>query len=249
MDRLFTSLTVKDWVQGHLVKRKNRFVATVQLDSGALEDVYCPNTGAMTGFLDEGVPVMLSRANSASRKYPNTWEWAGLPSGWVGINTLRANGLVEEIIRKHWCEQLSDLVVVQAEKSVSEGSRFDFLCRDDVQGRDCLVEVKSVTLSDGAGGARFPDAVTARGAKHVNLLADYAKKGWRCVVVYLIQRDDCHTFKVADTIDPIYAASIRNARLAGVETVACAVCPVPEQGIYFSRTVPDGDINHVTGEL
>lgn len=63
---------------------------------------------------------------------------------------------------------MGTLAKIQREKTFG-GSRFDFYV-EDKDGQGGWLEVKGVTLEEG-GTARFPDAPTERGVKHVQELA------------------------------------------------------------------------------
>jgi len=110
----------------------------------------------------------------------------------------------------------------------------------------CYVEVKNTTmrrdLSPGAP-AEFPDAVTARGAKHLVELGDMVEQGHRAVMFYLVQRDDASSFTVAADIDPTYAEHLKQAIKRGVEVVAYG-CRVSPQEIEITGPV---DINRDIG--
>jgi len=93
-------------------------------------------------------------------------------------------------------------------------SRFDF------EAGGTLVEVKSVTLAEGGVG-RFPDAVTARGAKHVRELAELAGSGRRCAVAFVAQRGDVERIEMAEGIDAQFAREVRRAGEAGVLVLGC----------------------------
>src|SRR5690606_5777299 len=89
------------------------------------------------------------------------------------------------------------------------------------------VEVKNVHFRRTPGLAEFPDTVTARGAKHLEELGDMAEAGFRAVMLYLIQREDCDLFRICADLDPTYAGGFRRALSRGVEAyvVKCAVTP------------------------
>lgn len=93
------------------------------------------------------------------------------------------------------------------------------------------VECKNVTLVED-GVAAFPDAVTARGAKHLQTLMDIRAAGKRAAMLYIIQRPDGRCFSAADYVDPVYAAALRRAAEAGVE-VHPVVVHVSEDGIRY----------------
>jgi sugar fermentation stimulation protein A len=115
------------------------------------------------------------------------------------------------------------------------GSRVDFLLREP--GRPpCYVEVKSVTLARGAS-AEFPDAVTARGTRHLRELMEMRRQGARAVMLFLAQRADCQGFSVAADIDPAYATALAAASAAGVEILAYG-CRVSPQGIAIDSVLP-----------
>jgi sugar fermentation stimulation protein A len=109
-------------------------------------------------------------------------------------------------------------------------SRFDF----EVAGR--LVEVKSVSLADGHAGL-FPDAVTARGARHCDELAALAHRGRPTAIVFVAQRADIESVAAAKDIDPVFSRSLCTAAKAGVLVLACALRMTP-RGATAARRVP-----------
>jgi sugar fermentation stimulation protein A len=89
---------------------------------------------------------------------------------------------------------------------------------EDNNGKQCFVEIKNCTLVEN-GVARFPDAVTTRGQKHIQELVALAAKGHRAALFFLVQRTDAHAFTPAADIDPEYAQKLTQARLQGVEII------------------------------
>ena len=106
---------------------------------------------------------------------------------------------------------------------------------------DCYVEVKNVTAAVEGGVGYFPDAVTARGAKHLRELAAMVAAGHRAVLVFCVQRGDVAEVRPADHIDPAYGRALRDALAAGVEVLALGATVTP-QAIALTRrlavTVP-----------
>ena len=98
------------------------------------------------------------------------------------------------------------------------------------------MEIKSVTLKRENGLAEFPDAVTARGTKHLGELSAMVADGARAVMLYLVQREDCERFAIATDIDPVYGAALVVARAAGVETL-CRACRVTPALIELDRAL------------
>jgi sugar fermentation stimulation protein A len=123
---------------------------------------------------------------------------------------------------------------VQFEREVRLGnSRLDF--RLSMSDGVCWVEVKSVTLVED-GAARFPDAPTARGARHVRELTATVRNGENAAIVFVIQRPDALRFTSHDSADPAFGAALREAASAGVGVYAWA-CEVKRRAIEIARQI------------
>lgn len=203
-----------------LLRRYQRFLADVELADGRRLTAVCPNTGSMLGCCEPGSPVWLSESDSPTRKYRHTWELVQVGRVKVGINTGLPNRLVEEAITDGVIGELAGYDGLRREVPFgSESSRVDLLL--SAVGRpDCYVEVKNVTAAVTAGVALFPDAVSARAAKHLRELMRLVAAGQRAVLVYCVQRGDVREVRPADAIDPLYGRTLREARAAGVEVLA-----------------------------
>lgn len=212
-----------------LLRRYKRFLADAKLDSGETVLAHCPNPGAMLGLADAGARIWLSNQAGKGWKIPWSWELTEAGGGLVGINTMLPNRLVGEALMARAIPELARYGEVFREVKVGASSRIDFSLAG--QGLPpCLVEVKNVHLSRQAGLAEFPDSVTARGAKHLGVLAQAAQQGQRAVMFYLVQRADCPKFAIAADIDPAYAKAYRAALQQGVE-VLCYGCDVAVTGV------------------
>lgn len=203
-------------LEGTLLRRYKRFLADVLLPSGETVTVHCPNSGSMSGCSAPGSRVFLSDSRSTTRKCRYTWELLELNGVYVCINTARTNGVVGEALREGSIASLAAYDTIRPEFRYGE-SRLDFFLSGPPG--ECLLEVKSVTLEDN-GVARFPDAVTTRGRRHLVELERAVREGKRGVMLFLIQRTDCTSFSPAETIDPAYAAALRKAAGSGVEVLA-----------------------------
>ena len=205
---------------GTLLRRYKRFLADVELDDGTRLTAACPNTGSMLGCCTPGSRVWLSASDSPTRKYRHTWELVEVEGVLVGINTGLPNKLVREAIEQGVISELGAYASLRGEVAFgAERSRVDLLLQDPARV-DCYVEVKNVTAAVEQGIALFPDAVSARGAKHLRELMRLTADGRRAVLVYCVQRGDVSQVRPADAIDPLYGRTLRAALAAGVEVLA-----------------------------
>lgn len=213
-----TGVPLPPLIPGRLLKRYKRFLADVALDNGEAVTAHCPNSGRMITCSEPGRPVFLSFHDNPKRKLKYTWELIEMPTSLVGVNTLLPNRLVAHSIENERVSELSGYTEIKREVKVGAHSRLDIMARSQGK-RDCYIEVKNCTLVEN-GIARFPDAVTSRGLKHLGELIKLAEAGHRAVMFFLIQRMDADLFQPADDIDPAYGRELRNARARGVEIVA-----------------------------
>ena len=221
-----------------LLRRYKRFLADVRLDDGAETTAHCPNTGSLLGCHAPGARVWLSRSDNRKRKYAYTWELVEVTAGvLVGINTGRSNALVREAIDAGVIAELAGYDDIRAEvRYGNEASRVDFLL---TRGNEvCYVEVKNVTSAVSRGRALFPDAVSARGSRHLReLMRVVEHRGRRAVLCFCVQRADVEEVRPADDIDPEYGRTLREALANGVEAIAYRARLSPN-GIALVEPVP-----------
>ncbi len=227
--------------RGALVRRYKRFLADVDLESGERVVAHCPNPGSMAGLAEPGAEVFLSPAAGPKRKLQWTWELVrdGDTGSPVGVNTGRANAIVEEALRAGRVDPAFNGAAIRREVRYGDGSRIDFLLTPE-SGPPWHLEVKSVTLRRSQAPphtGEFPDAVTARGARHLRELAAVCEGGGRAMLLYLVQREDCAAVRIAADIDPAYAAAAEAARAAGVEFRALG-CRVSAEEIAAAGPLP-----------
>lgn len=223
-------------VRGRLIKRYKRFLSDIELPDGSTVVAHCANSGSMLGLTEPGSEVWLSPSRNPARKLKFTWELVKSADSLVGINTSLPNGIVAEALRNKRVPALAVYGQVRQEVRYGKNSRIDILLQEDGLP-DCYVEVKSVTLSRQPGLGEFPDAVTKRGAKHLDELSDMVADGHRSVLMFLVQRQDCEAVAVANDIDPDYQAAFDSARSRGVEMMAYD-CAVSQKGIELRQEVP-----------
>lgn len=230
-------------ISATLIRRYKRFLADMRLEGGEEITVHCANPGAMTGLARPGMVAFLSDSKNPKRKLQLSWELVEADDGagttLVGINTAHPNNIVAEAIAAGQIPELAGYDTLRREVAYGEKSRVDFLLSGP--GRpDCYVEVKNVHLMRKTGLAEFPDAVTARGARHLGELSAMVRQGARAVMLYLVQRGDANRLSLAGDIDPAYAAAFASARAAGVEALAYD-CAVSLEEIALRRPVEMAD--------
>jgi sugar fermentation stimulation protein A len=222
--------------QGRLQRRYKRFLADVEIADRSAITVHCPNTGAMLGCSEPGSEVWFSDSGNDKRKYRHTLEVVCTPLGRVGVNTARANRLVEEAIAAGDLEQLAGYSQLKREVAIpDESGRFDFLL--SAPTRRCFVEVKSLTLGFAGGRGAFPDAVSERALRHVNALVRRVQGGDRAVLVFCVQHTGIRRATTADEIHPAYGAALRAAVRQGVEVYAYG-CEIEHDRIAIAHQIP-----------
>lgn len=218
--------------QGVFLRRYKRFFVDIQCADGSLLVAHCPNTGSMLNCLQEGNRAWFVRNDDPRRKLKATLEILQTPHQRLAcVNTGRANALVEEALQNGVIDELQGFSALRREvRYGEENSRADFCL--EFAGQQVFVEVKSVTLGFADSPiAAFPDAVTARGSKHLRELTRLAQAGQRTVLLYCVNLTGISAVRAAVQIDPAYAAALQEARAAGVEVLAYGVNICPQQGI------------------
>ena len=219
------------------MRRYKRFLADVELRDGSVVTVHCPNPGAMTGTDRPGSTVRCSTSADPRRKLAHTLEMIRVGRIFVGLHAARANQLVARAIEEGAIPELRGYAKLRAEVAVGGRSRLDFELDQHVRDpRRAFVEVKSVTLAD-RHTARFPDAVTTRGRRHLEELIGLHERGARAVMLFVVQRADCDRVEPADDVDPAYADALRAAASAGVEVLAVRA-RVLAHGIRLEAALP-----------
>lgn len=212
--------------KGTLIRRYQRFLADILLDSGEQITAHCPNSGALLGATTPGLTVWVSRVPlESNRRLRFTWELVQLEDTLVGVNTHRPNLLVEEWLRADKLDFFKGMRRYQREVKYGLSSRIDFLI-EEKDGRLCYLEVKNVHHKEG-NVALFPDSVTTRGAKQLRELIPLLQQGHRAMVLYVIQRPDIDYFDIARHIDPGYDQILKEAYEQGLQSVAygCKITP------------------------
>ena len=220
-------------LQGALIKRYKRFFIDIKYKNKIIT-AHCPNSGSMMGLLDRGNKAWFSLSDNPKRKLKYTLEMIEVKNKKVGINTLLTNKIVLEALKHKKINSLNKFNHIKTESKFSDGTRFDFLLSNDKE--KCFLEVKNVTLLRENKIAEFPDAITSRGTKHLNELYNAKKKGYQSYILYLIQREDCDSFKIAKDIDEEYKIAFSKALKSGVK-ILCYDCKLNSEEIKLNKQI------------
>jgi sugar fermentation stimulation protein A len=187
--------------------------------------------------------VWLSKSDNPKRKLSHSWELVEVDFGGgvelVGVNTGHPNPLVGAALAVGAIPELVGYETIRREVKYGKNSRVDFLL-ESARRPLCYVEIKNVHLMRQPGLAEFPDAVTKRGAKHLDELSAMVAAGARAVMLFLIQIGSAQRFKLARDIDPAYGKAFDAARAAGVEIIAYR-CGIACDGIEVIEPVAIGE--------
>ena len=216
----------KHLIPGTLIRRYKRFLADVELTDGTVVTAHCANTGSMSQVSEPGSAVMLSEAENPARKTRFDWQMIRVNGLWAGINTSVPNILLREGFETGVIPQFAGYDSIKMEVKYGTNSRADAVLTGP-EGK-LYAEAKNVTLVEN-GRALFPDAVTSRGAKHLDELSKMVAEGHRAVMFFCVQRMESESAGVAAHIDPVYAEKIVSAMEAGVEVFAWRALITPER--------------------
>lgn len=208
---------------GVLLRRRDRFLADILLDSGETIVAHCVNTGRMEGLTLPGRRVHVSRATSATRRLAFTWELTEVNGVIIGTNTAIPNRLVLELLTKRLLPPFADHSELCPERRFGERSRVDFWLRRG--GREHYVEVKNCHLVYPDGLGYFPDSISERATHHLHELSAMVRAGHEATVLFVVQRADVQGLRPSDVHDPAFATAARAAGAAGVRFLALCVEP------------------------
>ena len=220
-------------ISGQLIKRYKRFFVDIKIKNKVVT-AHCPNTGSMFGLLKKGNRVWLSKSNNPKRKLKYTLQIIEDQKSKVGVNTHLTNKIVLHALKNNLIKEFSKNIEIKSEIKFGENTRFDFLISK--KKYKAFIEVKNVSLSRNKNIAEFPDAVTSRGLKHINELIKASRQGYEIFILYLIQRDDCKSFKIAKDIDPLYSNSLAKA-IKKKLNVLCYDCKFLSKGIKLNKKI------------
>ncbi len=217
-----------------ILKRYKRFLADIDLGNKTIT-AHVPNTGSMQSCWEPNWKCAVSISENPNRKYPHTLELTHNGETWIGVNTANANKLAKIWLTENLLPEITGYTVVIPEKKIGQ-SRVDFYLEGHPTLPACYVEVKNVTLKL-EGKAQFPDSVSERGQKHLRELMEIKKSGLRAAMLFVVQREDVHLFKPAESLDPEYASLLRQAHNSGVEILVYQ-CRMNLEELSLGRCLP-----------
>ena len=220
-------------ISGQFIKRYKRFFVDVKIKDNIVT-AHCPNTGSMYGLLKKGNKVWVTKSDNPNRKLKYTLQIIEDKKAKVGVNTHLANKIVHHALKHNLVKEFDKKIEIKPETKFGANTRFDFYI---IQKKfKAFIEVKNVTLSRIKYLAEFPDAVTSRGLKHINELVKASDMGYKVFILYLIQRNDCKSFKIAGDIDLEYSNSLSKAVKKKLN-VLCYDCKFSSKGIKLNQKV------------
>ena len=220
-------------IAGVLIKRYKRFFVDIKVNNKVIT-AHCPNTGSMMGLLKKGNKVWFTESNDKKRKLKYTLQIIEVNGKKVGVNTHLTNKIFYEALLDGQIIDIKKGDILFKEKKFNQNTRFDFFIKKNKKG--IFIEVKNVTLSRIKNIAEFPDAVTERGLKHLNELIEAKNRGFDIYLAFIIQREDCKNFKIAEDIDPKYKKLLTFA-LKNKLKVICYDCKFLSKGIIINNKV------------
>lgn len=225
------------------LERPNRYVVHAHLhNSGEIVRAHCPDPGRLQELLIPGAIIHLDRAGTPNRRTTHTLRFVEHPEcgQLVSLNTQLPNALFAEGWSQGFFPQFRGYTKMEREVSLpraSQGvtSRIDFRLSND-QGQICWVETKSASLVM-ESIARFPDAPTLRGRRHLEELIDRVTCGQKAAVVFIVQRPDAQAFTPYWARDPDFAETLQRAESQGVAIYAYT-CGLTRECIWLDREIP-----------
>lgn len=216
--------------EGKFINRPNRFIANIEID-GKQEVCHVKNTGRCRELLVPGAAVLVEESDNPLRK--TRYDLVQVYKGDVLVNM---DSQMPNYLVKEWIEQenvFPGLTKLQTEKKYGN-SRFDLYV--EYQEKKAFIEVKGVTLEIN-GTARFPDAPTERGIKHIRELRSCIEEGYEAWIFFIIQMGGVNTFGPNWKTHPEFGQELIRAKEAGVHVQAWD-CTVHPGEIFVNSQIP-----------
>ncbi|MBQ3085224.1 MAG: DNA/RNA nuclease SfsA [Clostridia bacterium] len=212
------------------INRPNRFIAEIEIDSKRAI-CHVKNTGRLKELLISGVQVLVEESDNPTRK--TVYDLIAVQKGkdFINIDSQAPNKIAAE-----WLPEsgLFPAETIFKHEVKCGNSRFDFCAK--TSNETVWIEVKGITLNDN-GIARFPDAPTERGVKHLKELTEIVEKGGSAMVLFVVQMKGITAVAPNDKTHPQFGDALRAAAKAGVQIVAVD-CIVKPGEVYADSMLP-----------
>ena len=218
--------------EGRFLSRPNRFIAHVEVD-GKVEVCHVKNTGRCRELLIPGTTVWIDESDNPNRK--TRFDLIAVDRGGMMVNmdSQAPNQMAAEALAEGKIEEIGEVDFLKREVKY-ENSRFDiYYQKGEKKG---FIEVKGVTLEED-GIAKFPDAPTERGAKHLKELIKAKEEGFEAAVLFVIQMKGIGEFRPNEERDQNFTAALREAAAAGVKILAYD-CGVQVGKVWIEDRIP-----------
>ncbi|SEF60885.1 sugar fermentation stimulation protein A [Caloramator fervidus] len=216
-------------VEGRFVKRLNRFEAIVEIGKN-YELCHVPNTGRLKELLVEDAKIYLVKNDKKNRKTKWTLMFVEKKDGLVCINSSMANNVLECALRDNTIS-LGEGIIKREENFLK--SKFDFFIDGPFK---TFIEVKCATFEQNKI-AKFPDAPTERGKKHIEELIKAVQMGYKAKIVFIAFMDFVNCFEPYKDIDEKFAFLLKEAYKKGVEILAYK-CSITLDEVSISDKIP-----------
>lgn len=205
-------------IDSKFINRPNRFIAEVEIPERGREIVHVKNTGRCKELLIPGVDVILEESDNPNRK--TKYDLIAVSKegmGWINIDSQAPNKVVYEWLKKQGYSYIKP-------EYKYGNSRIDFYM--EKENDKYLMEVKGCTLEIDRIGY-FPDAPTERGVKYLRELTLATKKGYKCIIAFVIQMEGITEVRPNISTHPEFGIALKEAKDAGVEIwyMPCRVMP------------------------
>ena len=218
------------FIEAEFIERPNRFLTRVKLN-GNIVNSHLPDPGRLKELLIPGARLLLKKENGINRKTQFSTQAVYSGKTLISLNTLIPNRFVSYLLKNHGLSFLKKWEFQKQEVSYGN-SRFDFQLKKD--DSVMVLEVKSVTLVE-KGVAKFPDAVTERGRRHIRHLAELAAEGLDVMVLFVVQRSDAEYFQPQWERDPKFSSALFEAWQNGLQVRVIKMKMTTDSFLYLGE--------------
>jgi sugar fermentation stimulation protein A len=211
-------MIIENLIHGKFIERPNRFIVIFEIENGSIEIAHLRDPGRLKELLIPGVKLLIRKAlPNPKRKTKYDVIAVFNQNIWVLINSGFHSDIADELIKSGLIREISEYSIQRREYTYGK-SRIDFILtkQDKIK---MLLEVKGCTLVED-GIAKFPDAPTLRGKKHLEELTHSLDHGFNAVVLFLIIKDDVLEFTPNKAMDPDFSETLIEANEKGVLIIA-----------------------------